>query len=177
MQFVSDHGKKNTESVPSLRSRHLPLAIAKLYKLPIIYAEGVNLDTSSPLAYLTQKFSAKELKVNVEAKLPIGGGGIETVRNEGGEPRYVVYDNDGSVRHTLKIGSNGKVMEIVQPPERPEQAVRRKRRERHNERKVRHREREVRHMERGELIKRIKLMMRAKPPKDELVRGLVVANN
>jgi len=102
---------------PPLTSILLPLAIAKVYKLPIVSPEsfegGTSLDTSSPTAYLQQQFSATELQTKVEAKLPRNGGKIETLINEKGQPRYVVKNRDGEVKRTLLVDEHGKVMEEV----------------------------------------------------------------
>lgn len=95
----------------------LPLAIAKVYKLPIVSPDSlgasISLDTSSPTAYLQQQFSAQELQIDVEVKLPRNGGRIETTRNKKGELRYVVKNREGEVKRTLLVDENGKVLEIV----------------------------------------------------------------
>ena len=102
------------------RSTTLPLAIAKVYKLPIVNPLGsavtiTSLDTSSPTAYLRQHhtFSVAELQTEIEVALPRSGGRIETTRTMRGEPRYVVYNKDGEVKRTLLVDENGKVMEVV----------------------------------------------------------------
>jgi len=95
----------------------LPLAIAKVYKLPITRSGSLgniaSLDYSSPTAYLDQEFSASELQTDVVVKLPRRGGRIETARNKKGKLRYIVYNKDGEVRRTLIVDDNGKVLEIV----------------------------------------------------------------
>ena len=104
-----------TETRTERPSSTLPLAIAKVYKLPIVSpgALEITLDTSSPIAYLQQEFSATELQTDVDVRFPRGGGRIETTRNKKGEPRYVVYNKNGDVKRTLLVGKDGKVMEIV----------------------------------------------------------------
>ncbi len=104
----------------SIRSTTLPLAIAKVYKLPIVNPPGsaeavASLDTSSPTAYLQQQhnFSAEELRTEIEVALPRSGGRIETMRKSRGEVRYVVYNREGEVKRTLLVDENGKVMEVV----------------------------------------------------------------
>lgn len=104
----------------SIRSTTVPLAIAKVYKLPIINPSASagtisSLDTSSPTAYLQQQriFNATELQTEVEVALPRSGGRIENIRNNRGELRYVVYNKDGEVKRTLLVDENGKVMEVV----------------------------------------------------------------
>ncbi len=104
----------------SIRSTTLPLAIAKVYKLPIVNppdsAEIIaSLDTSSPTAYLQQQhsFSAVELRTEIVVCLPRSGGRIETMHNSRGELRYVVYNREGEVKRTLLVDENGKVMEVV----------------------------------------------------------------
>ena len=104
----------------TIRSTTLPLAIAKVYKLPIVnpsVSAGTvtSLDISSPTAYLQQQhnFSAEELRTEIEVALPRSGGRIETMRKSRGEVRYVVYNREGEVKRTLLVDENGKVMEVV----------------------------------------------------------------
>lgn len=104
----------------SILSTTVPLAIAKVYKLPIVNPSATagtisSLDTTSPTAYLQQQqtFNAAELQTVVEVALPRSGGRIENIRNNRGELRYVVYNKDGEVKRTLLVDENGKVMEVV----------------------------------------------------------------
>jgi len=100
----------------------IPLAIARIYKLPIVISSDntltsaiTSLDTSSPTAYLQQEhqFSAMELQMNVEVILPRNGGWIETTQNNG-RLRYVIYNRDGQVKRTLLVNEeDGKVMEVI----------------------------------------------------------------
>ena len=110
----------NPTSVPLNESMHststLPLAIAKVYKLPLVSPGALSNIISlepSPTSYLEQQFSAQELQTDVEAKLPRGGGRIESTRNNKGELRYVVYNRNGETKRTLLVDENGKVMEEV----------------------------------------------------------------
>jgi len=95
----------------------LPLAIAQVYKLPIVstgsLGANISLDTSSPTAYLQQQFSSTELQTDVEVKLPKNGGRIESKNNKRGEPRFTVYNRNGEVKRTLVVSEDGKVMEII----------------------------------------------------------------
>lgn len=117
----SNHHRVQSESGASMpatstpRTTTLPLAIAKIYKLPIASPDSlsISLDSSSPTAYLQQQFSAPELQTDVEVKLPRNGGRIETARNKKGELRYVVKGREGEVKRTLLVDENGKVLEIV----------------------------------------------------------------
>ena len=104
-----------TERRSERPSSTLPLAIAKVYKLPIVSLDSleITLDSSSPIAYLQQEFSATELQTDVQVRFPRGGGRIETTHNKKGEPRYVVYNKDGDVKRTLLVGEDGRVMELV----------------------------------------------------------------
>ena len=103
------------------RTASLPLAIAKVYKLPLVIrrSEAIHttittIDTSSPTSYLQQEFRAQELQENVTVKFPRGGGRIEsTLNDDDDEVRYVVYNRDGEIRRTLVVDENGKVMEVV----------------------------------------------------------------
>ena len=124
---ASQNNQSNGTSASEIVQRSsitLPLALAKVYKLPILNPLTLDsLDTSSPKAYLEQEheFSASELQTHVEARLPRGGGRIEITHNKKGEPRYVVYNKDGEVKRTLLVNEKGKVMEIV-PGEDDEKA-------------------------------------------------------
>lgn len=114
-------GTRTSMSNPThSRTASLPLAIAKVYKLPLvirrceaIHTSITTIDTSSPTSYLQQEFSAQELKQNVIVKFPRGGGRIESALNDDEEVRYVVYNRDGEIRRTLVVDENGKVMEVV----------------------------------------------------------------
>jgi len=124
-QQRSDHhvqSERNATALPSplegLASPtiSLPLAIAKIYKLPVVSGSAgtsIALDTSSQTAYLHQDLSAAELQSNVEARLPRNGGKIETTRDKRGKLRYVIYNRDGEIKRTLFVDENGKVMEVT----------------------------------------------------------------
>jgi presenilin 1 len=113
----------NTNATPSTTTI-VPLAIARVYKLPINISSNntltgaiTTLDTSSPTAYLQQEhqFSTIELQMNVEVILPRNGGWIETTLKNG-KLRYVIYNQDGVVKRTLLVNEeDGKVMEVVIP--------------------------------------------------------------
>ncbi|KAL3803469.1 hypothetical protein HJC23_014017 [Cyclotella cryptica] len=91
----------------------IPLAIARVYKLPISLARNSTVDTSHPTAYLGQQLSPSELQTVVSVKFPRGGGRIETTKNRKEELRYLVYDRDGILKRTLLVNEMGKVMEQV----------------------------------------------------------------
>ena len=103
--------------VPDSPTSTLPLAIAKVYKLPLALPQtpdtATSIDYSHPKAYVTQQFTTQELQMNVQVAFPIGGGRIETTLNRKGEARYVVYDRHGNTKRTLLVDKHGKVMEEV----------------------------------------------------------------
>mmetsp|Transcript_26013 Transcript_26013/g.47172 ORF Transcript_26013/g.47172 Transcript_26013/m.47172 type:complete len:668 (-) Transcript_26013:2297-4300(-) len=120
-QHVQSKGSATLASLPmhapTSRTISLPLAIAKIYKLPLASPGSLgasSLDTSSQTAYLEQEFSAAELQTYVQVKLPGNGGRIERTLNKKGEPQYVVYNKDGEEKRTLVVGKEGTVLEIVQ---------------------------------------------------------------
>jgi hypothetical protein len=95
----------------------IPLAIARVYKLPInlpSLAMNSTINTSHPTAYLEQQLSPSELQTNVSVKFPRGGGRIETAKSKKKELRYLVYDRHGELKRTLLVNDVGKVMELVQ---------------------------------------------------------------
>jgi len=101
------------------RTAIIPLAIARVYKLPLVIRNSAlhtisSLDTSSPTSYLQQQFSPQELQQNVEVKFPRGGGRIESTSNDDDdEIRYAVYNKDGELRRTLVVNESGKVLEVL----------------------------------------------------------------
>jgi len=101
------------------RTAIIPLAIARVYKLPLVIRNSAlhtisSLDTSSPTSYLQQQFSPQELQQNVEVKFPRGGGRIESTPNDDDdEIRYIVYNKDGELRRTLVVNESGKVLEVL----------------------------------------------------------------
>ncbi len=106
------------------RTATIPLAIAKVYKLPLVIHSALptiaSLDTSSSTAYLRQQFDAQELQQNVVVKFPRGGGRIESTSNDGeDEIRYVVYNKDGELRRTLVVNESGKVLEVIKSAAKP----------------------------------------------------------
>jgi len=115
-------GGSSVETLDVENSRHpepetttLPLAIAKVYKLPLSLPTPIlTLDSSSPTSYLQQNFTPAELQTQVEATFPRRGGRIVGVLNPKGEKRYVVYSKEGEIKRTLVVDKRGKVMEIVQ---------------------------------------------------------------
>ncbi|KAL9183467.1 hypothetical protein ACHAXT_004323 [Thalassiosira profunda] len=123
-QMRSDRSAAAAPPALGVRERpvtKLPLALAKIYKLPLASFDslGESVDRSSPTAYLQQEFSAVELQTNVEAFLPRNGGRIETTRNKKGDLRYEVYGKNGELKRTLLVSEEGKVMEVVASEESP----------------------------------------------------------
>ncbi|KAL7516714.1 hypothetical protein ACHAWX_001696 [Stephanocyclus meneghinianus] len=95
----------------------IPLAIARVYKLPINLPSipmNSTINTSHPTAYLEQQLSPRELQTVVSVKFPRGGGRIKTTKNKKKELRYLVYDRHGVLKRTLLVNDMGKVMEQVQ---------------------------------------------------------------
>ncbi|KAL3769006.1 hypothetical protein ACHAWO_006772 [Cyclotella atomus] len=92
----------------------VPLAIAKVYKLPITLPSettDTSIDTSHSRAYLEQELSAHQLQIRVNVQFPPGGGRIETTFTKKNEPRFLVYDRNGELKRTLLVTEEGKVME------------------------------------------------------------------
>ena len=121
----------------------IPLAIAKVYKLPLVSASlqsltnrhtahaptssnsAINVSTSPLLqdneisATVTTtipnnvQHTAAELKELVQAVMPISGGKI-VVAGTSSEPEYLVYNREGELRRTLVVDRRGKVMQVMQ---------------------------------------------------------------
>jgi presenilin 1 len=106
----------------------LPLAIAKLYKLPLtepveprrqnsftplLEEDEVNETASTPNNdSLAQQYSVEQLVAEVEAIFPRGGGYINRVINGSGNVRYVVKDRHGETKRILTVNQEtGRVME------------------------------------------------------------------
>lgn len=126
-QSVNNAPSENDASMPATEAPRgsspptviVPLAIAKVYKLPLVPSSSLatiaSLDASSPIAYLQQEhpFTAADLQTNVEVGLPRNGGRIETTHNGRGKPRYVIYNREGQLKRTLLVDETGLVMEVV----------------------------------------------------------------
>lgn len=116
-QTESDEARRNANTTTSHQtavSTVVPLAIAKVYKLPITLPgapANISIDISHPKAYLEQELTPDQLKMNVTVRFPRGGGKIETSWNQKNEPRYLVYDRNGLLKRTLVVTEDGKVME------------------------------------------------------------------
>mmetsp|Transcript_33324 Transcript_33324/g.49019 ORF Transcript_33324/g.49019 Transcript_33324/m.49019 type:complete len:570 (-) Transcript_33324:270-1979(-) len=113
---------------PAGHTVFIPLAIAKLYRLPIISEDSApqtpapdstdpSLQPGTPLLSeqgdSRQVHTPSELIAEVEAVCPERGGRIE--RKQGtesdGVPRYLVLDRNGNVKRTLMVDRNGKVFQ------------------------------------------------------------------
>jgi len=126
-QSDNDAPSENEASTPATEALRgsssptviVPLAIAKVYKLPLVPSSSLapiaSLDASSPIAYLQQEhpFTAADLQTYVEVGLPRNGGRIETIHSGRGKPRYVIYNREGQLKRTLLVDDNGLVMEVV----------------------------------------------------------------
>eukprot|EP00558_Chaetoceros_sp_UNC1202_P008283 CAMPEP_0197234578 /NCGR_PEP_ID=MMETSP1429-20130617/2295_1 /TAXON_ID=49237 /ORGANISM="Chaetoceros sp., Strain UNC1202" /LENGTH=453 /DNA_ID=CAMNT_0042693023 /DNA_START=117 /DNA_END=1478 /DNA_ORIENTATION=- len=120
----------------------LPMAIAKIYRLPLtsryerpssasstrrkgrrkprektMSTSNINqsplLADTSPEEFYQREFTRLELIADVEVQFPRNGGRVEKV----GGPRnrdckYLVYGKDGDLRRTLVVDRNGKVFEV-----------------------------------------------------------------
>merc|ERR1719410_876215 len=82
----------------------LPLAIARLYRLPIL-SEDNSVSNSSPL------LGSSELRSEVRAVLPNNGARIETKTAADGTKRYLVFDRHDTIKRTLLVDSQGRVFE------------------------------------------------------------------
>jgi len=106
----------------------LPLAIAKLYKLPLtepveprrrnsftplLESDEANAPSATPSNdNLAQQYSLSQLVTDVEVIFPRGGGYINRTRNGNGGVRYVVKDRHGETKRTLFVDpETGRVME------------------------------------------------------------------
>ena len=123
---TSEEAVRPSMSTPSHpRIATIPLAIAKVYKLPLVNRNSASqtiasLDISSPTAYLQQQFTPQELQQIVDVKFPRGGGRIESTSNDGeDEMQYVVYNKDGELRRTLVVNESGKVLEVIKSAAKP----------------------------------------------------------
>ena len=106
----------------------IPLAIAKIYRLPFVDPDSVPRDGSgqgllegdeegaSPNALLSREFTPEELRMDVEVIFPRNGGRI--IRQDGNErdnrTRYIVMDRHGEIKRTLLLNDQGKVFEEVE---------------------------------------------------------------
>jgi len=106
----------------------IPLAIAKVYRLPYADPDSVpgagssqgllegDEEGASPNALLSREFTPEELRMDVEVIFPRNGGRI--VRQEGNErdnrTRYIVMDRHGEIKRTLLLNDQGKVFEEVE---------------------------------------------------------------
>ena len=88
----------------------IPLAIARLYRLPLVETgEPVSRESSSG-------FSPRELQSSVDVHFPASGGKIalHSKQHPGQPTRYVVLDRDGNQKHVLFINDEGRVFECRQ---------------------------------------------------------------
>jgi len=120
----------------------IPLALAKVYKLPLVSHYGsssprrrgrrrfdrssknghstsvVNesplLDDASPDEFYEKHFTKKELLASVEVEFPHDGGRIEKDEDgsTGGGRKYNVFGKNGDLRRTLVVNRDGKVYEV-----------------------------------------------------------------
>ena len=106
----------------------IPLAIAKVYRLPFVDPDSVpgagssqgllngDEEGASPNALLSREFTAEELRTDVEVIFPRNGGRI--IRQDGNErdnrTRYIVMDRHGEIKRTLLLNDQGKVFEEVE---------------------------------------------------------------
>ena len=105
----------------------IPLAIAKIYRLPFADPDSVpgaggsssshglleGDEGASPNALLSREFTAEELRTDVEVIFPRNGGRITKEDGRDGTPRYVVKDRHGVVKRTLVLNDQGKIFEEV----------------------------------------------------------------
>jgi len=106
----------------------IPLAIAKVYRLPLVDPDSVpgagnsqgllggDEEGASPNALLSREFTPEELRMDVEVVFPRNGGRI--IRQDGNErdnrTRYIVMDRHGEIKRTLLLNDQGKVFEEVE---------------------------------------------------------------
>ena len=112
--------------LPQGRNVRIPLAIARIYKLPPVSTYGTSsidnsqedesrstplLAHSSPEEYYARNFTDAELVVDVEVELPEAGGRIVKELN-GRKAKYLIIGKDGGLRRTLVVNKKGKVFEV-----------------------------------------------------------------
>ena len=96
----------------------IPLALAKLYKLPLLHNHNPPWRTRQPDDPPLQ-FSSAQLHSMVEALLPVHGGRIVVAEDQrrGPETRYTILNPDGSLRRTLWLNAEGRVYEDLETDE------------------------------------------------------------
>lgn len=105
----------------------IPLAIAKLYRLqivenveplrpsltPLLGEDGTpdESDNVAPHEAMSPQYTPEQLKSEVTAIFPRGGGRIEKGRNAAGAIRYAVRDRNDNITRILCIDDEGRVLE------------------------------------------------------------------
>ena len=119
-------GSEEAPLSPQRRRVSIPLAIARIYKLPPTATYGTSMlgsqdDESrstpflahcSPEEYYLRDFTVEELLSDVEVELPQAGGRI-VKQSSGRKAKYLIYGRDGDLRRTLVINKKGKVFEVT----------------------------------------------------------------
>lgn len=117
--------EENTSNNTNPITAFIPLAIARVYKLPLVVSttnhtttrlEPVTTTNASTAPLLNDENSppsSAELRADVQVQFPRNGGRIERQREGGGEfsPRYNVYGRDGQLRRVLMVDRQGRVFE------------------------------------------------------------------
>jgi len=152
--YPSSEERHNTHAESTVRSESpaspltngprvfMPLAIAKVYRLPLVSTYGSSSRRSikkserrkrkddsssineSPLLadvsteetveeFYQQNFSVSELMSEVEAQLPRTGGTIEKISGN----KYAVISKDGEIKRELLINKKGKVFDVTDDDE------------------------------------------------------------
>lgn len=133
-----DHSESATSFLTNGLRVHIPLALAKTYRLPLvsgydailtrrrrrssrrngergssaINASPLLADTSPEEIYKTE-FSTADLLSEVEVEFPHDGGRIERDGSDSkGRPIFKVYGRDKNLRRTLIVDKKGKVYDI-----------------------------------------------------------------
>ena len=113
---------------PSIEGRNvrIPLAIARIYKLPPVSTYGTSsidntqedesrstplLAHCSPEEYYRREFTVAELLSDVEVELPEEGGRIAK-QSSGRKAQYLIFGKEGDLRRTLVVNKKGKVFEV-----------------------------------------------------------------
>ena len=140
----SSDSSSSSEAVEAPSTIVLPLAIAKLYRLPAVSAppgvfpceserEGSGVNRNAPLlsdgegppgaAVYQRHYTAEQLRTNIRVVIPQNGGRIERWGGEqdGTQHRFVVFDRHGEEKRSLVVNQQGRVFEIMDDDESEEE--------------------------------------------------------
>lgn len=134
-QSTSVLAARDTTPLTNGRRAFIPLALAKVYRLPLLNSygirsttprrrntetEGINespllADEMTPEEFYQRSFTRRELLEQVEVQFPQNGGWIEKVDEDDGRSnkgKYNIFGKNGEIRRVLVISKQGKVYEV-----------------------------------------------------------------